>query len=223
VWLRKNKKDRTVPLELLYALQKARIKRRFDKLANDLQKKARWCHHYFFKRKELRVESWAHYAFLEEGLSTYGHKTSNIVESMNGVWKPFRALHPYWLLDATVEWCHEKYAERYNGAKEREQKVHLFTKYAQGLINKQRELARNRKYQVSKGENVYYCTNETKRNGTCYAASLMCSRILSTSKDMFFCAGKLCYGSLLYVCEGLQAALPSCLGRRAEESHAGQP
>ena len=87
VWLHTNKKDRTVPLELLYALQKARIKRHFDKLAKDLQKKARWCHHYFLKREELPVESWAHYAFLEEGLSTYGHKTSNIVESMNGVWK----------------------------------------------------------------------------------------------------------------------------------------
>jgi hypothetical protein len=102
VWLRKNKKDRAVPLELLYALRKARYKRRFDKLAKTLLKKARWVHHYFLKREELRVEDWAHYAFLEENISTYGHKASNIVESINGVWKPYRAMHPYWLLDAIV-------------------------------------------------------------------------------------------------------------------------
>jgi hypothetical protein len=30
----------------------------------------------------LPIKSWAHYAFLEEGLSTYGHKTSIIVESI---------------------------------------------------------------------------------------------------------------------------------------------
>ena len=175
VWLRKNKKDRTVPLELLYSLQKARIRRRFDKLAKELQRKARWCHHYFFKRDELPVESWAHYAFLEEGLSTYGHKTSNIVESMNGAWKPFRALHPYWLLDKTVEWCHNKYAERGAAAHERKREGHLFTKYAQDLIDRQRQLARNRKYKISQGRDVFYCTDETKRNGTRYSVSQMCS------------------------------------------------
>jgi hypothetical protein len=35
-------------------------------------------------------------------------------------------------------------------------------------MNKQRELARNRKYKASKGKDVYYCTDETKRNGTRY-------------------------------------------------------
>ena len=175
VWLRKNKKDRTVPLKLLYSLQKARIRRRFDKLAKELQRKARWCHHYFFKRDELPVESWAHYAFLEEGLSTYGHKTSNIIKPMNGAWKPFRALHPYWLLDKTVEWCHNKYAERGAAAHERKREGHLFTKYAQDLIDRQRQLARNRKYKISSGRDVFYCTDETKRNGTRYSVSQMCS------------------------------------------------
>jgi hypothetical protein len=175
VWLRKNKKDRTVPLELLYSLQKAQIRRRFDKLAKELQRKAHWCHHYFFKRDELPVESWAHYAFLEEGFSTYGHKTSNIVESMNGAWKPFRAMHPYWLLDSTVEWCHNMYAERGYETHERKRAGHLFTKYAQDLINRQRQLARNRKYKISSGRDVFYCTDETKRNGTRYSVSQMCS------------------------------------------------
>ena len=95
MWLRKNKKDRALPLELVYVLQKARTKRRFDYLAKKLLKKARWVHFYFLQRDELPIEDWAHYAFLEENISTYGHKTSNIVESINGVSKPFRAMHPY--------------------------------------------------------------------------------------------------------------------------------
>ena len=62
--------------------KKARIKSRFNQLALELKRKARWCHHYFFNREALPIESWAHYAFLEEGLSTYEHKTSIVVESI---------------------------------------------------------------------------------------------------------------------------------------------
>ena len=94
-------------------------------------------------------------------------------------------------------------------------------KYAQDLIDHQRQLARNRKYKISSGRDVFYCTDETKRNGTRYLVSQMCSCLLVTSKDMrFFGAGPLFFGSLLHVCERLQAALPSCMDRRAEAWHA---
>ena len=89
MWLRKNKKNRALPLELVYTRQKARTERRIDVLAKKLLKKACRVHFYFLQRDELLIESWAHYAFLKENISTYGHKTSNIVESINGVWKPF--------------------------------------------------------------------------------------------------------------------------------------
>ena len=84
-------------------------------------------------------------------------------------------MHPYWLLDATVEWCHNKYAKRATDAHERKRAGHLFTKYAQDLIDRQRQLARNRKYKISSGRDVFYCTDETKRNGTRYSVSQMCS------------------------------------------------
>ena len=106
-----------------------------------------------------------------------------------------------------MEWCHKKYAERYNYAMECKQKGHWFTYYTQDLINRQREIARNRKYKMSQGKDVFYCTDEMKRNGTRYLVSLMCSRKLIISKDRVF----LCRSALLWVAAACLSKTTSCL------------
>ena len=89
-------------------------------------------------REECGPEKWAHYVMLAEGVSPFGHRTSNIVECVNGAWLEHRANTPYNYFDTTQLWCFEKIAERYAEAVKMQQPGRQ-KDYAMGDVSHQRE------------------------------------------------------------------------------------
>ena len=48
------------------------------------------------------------YAYNQKGVRTYGHKTNNVAEIVNGVHKKLRGEHPLWFLHGFASWIGEK-------------------------------------------------------------------------------------------------------------------
>ena len=105
--------------------------------------------HDYFMREECGPEKWAHYKMLEDGVSPFGHRTSNIVECVNGAWLEYRGHAPYRFFDATQVWCFEKMAERYAEACKWEDQGKLVTPWAESLIKREMKLAMRHNYRYT--------------------------------------------------------------------------
>ena len=81
--MKSHKKKRVLPTDLMWAAQGARTKAEFDGVMRVIARKDKFVHKYLM-RDECPPQQWAHYASLKDGISTFGHRTSNIVESVNG-------------------------------------------------------------------------------------------------------------------------------------------
>lgn len=83
--------------------------------------------HYF---NELPHEQVYQYAMLKLGIATHGHKTSNAVESVNGVLVEYRHQSPLWFNDQLLKWIGQKIADRVTKITKWIEKGHFLTPYA---------------------------------------------------------------------------------------------
>ena len=70
------------------------------------------------------------YAMLKKGIATHGHKTSNAVESVNGVFVEYRHQSPLWFNDQLLKWIGQKIADRVHQITKHIEKGHFLTPYA---------------------------------------------------------------------------------------------
>lgn len=119
--------------------------------------------HDYFMREECGPEKWAHYIMLAEGVSPFGHRTSNIVECVNGAWLEHRAYAPYKFFDTTQLWCFEKIAERYAEAVKWQQEGKRITPWAMSLIKGETKLAMKHNYRYT----FFYCKSCKKGGQLC--------------------------------------------------------
>lgn len=75
------------------------------------------------------------YALNRDKVATHGHKTSNVVEVTNAIWKEARKNAPYRLNVVLLKWMGEKYAERVIRITKFMKEGHQFTKYCSDLWN----------------------------------------------------------------------------------------
>ena len=138
--MKANHKRRVLPVDLMWAAQGARTKGEFDRVMRVIARKDKNIHKYLM-RDTCPPEKWAHYASLKAGISTFGHRTSNIVESANGAWIGQRALHPYRSFNATMMWIFEKHSDRRYAALEWAKKGWIVTPWARELMKKEMYIA----------------------------------------------------------------------------------
>ena len=62
--------------------------------------------------KALNTSTFLAYHINALGYSRFGHDTSNIVESVNGIWGEFRDMPPLIMLDNIHTWTMKRIAER---------------------------------------------------------------------------------------------------------------
>ena len=139
--MKRHKKKRVLPVDLMWAAQGARTKSEFDDVMRVIGRKDKYVHRYLM-RSECPPEKWAHYASLKDGISTFGHRTSNIVELVISAWMGQRALHPYRFFDATIMWVFEKHSRRLYDAKSWLDKGWIVTPWARELMKKEMHIAR---------------------------------------------------------------------------------
>ena len=82
------------------------------------------------------------YRILQEGYTTHGHKTSNIVEIMNSVIGEARFRDPYYLNDFMLKWHGGKLAERQHIGNQLKVHNKLLTTYASTMLGKREPIAR---------------------------------------------------------------------------------
>ena len=102
--------------------------------------------HDYFMREECGPKKWDHFYFLEEGISPFGHRTSNIVECVNGAWLEYQKFAPCKLFNATQLWCFERKLERYDEAKKLLSEGKRITPWAKSLIKGGVNLVKKRNY-----------------------------------------------------------------------------
>ena len=138
--MKANKRRRILPVDLMWAAQGAQTKADFERVMKVIARKDKFFHRYLM-RDTCPPEKWVHYASLRDGYSTFGHRTSNIVESVNGAWMGQRALHPYRFFDATMMWIFEKQSTRRYAALEWAKKGWIVTPWARQLMKKEMYIA----------------------------------------------------------------------------------
>ena len=135
----------------------------YDKALGRLAQTSRMAAEYI---DDLPHEKTFTYKLVEEGYCTHGHCTSNLVEIMNGVWRPLRELAPYQMNNGILEWFAGKLAERQNIAKDMIKKKAVYTPYAADYIAKQELLAREETMQIHPlGGNVFRVTRRVFQSG----------------------------------------------------------
>ena len=77
------------------------------------------------------------YAYNQKGVRTYGHKTNNVAEIVNGVHKKLRGEHPLWFLHGFASWIGEKMQIRLDVMKNWVKSGHVLTPYATNEFMKQ--------------------------------------------------------------------------------------
>ena len=77
------KKKSGLPIDLMWAAQGARTKAEFDDVMRVIGRRDRFFYKYLI-REECPPSKWAHYASLKDGISTFEHRTSKVVDSVNG-------------------------------------------------------------------------------------------------------------------------------------------
>ena len=77
------------------------------------------------------------YAYNRKGVRTYGHKTNNVAEIVNGVHKKLRGEHPLWFLHGFTSWIGEKMQIRSDVMKDWIRSGHVLTPYATNEFMKQ--------------------------------------------------------------------------------------
>ena len=126
------------------------------------------------------------YRILEEGYTTHGHKTSNIVEIMNSVIGEARFRDPYYLNDFMLKWHGEKLAERQEIGKQLKAHNKLLTTYASSMLGKREAIARESPLEIkAQGNGIYLVTDENSeerhnvdlKNKTCTCYFLRTHRI----------------------------------------------
>ena len=126
------------------------------------------------------------YRILEEGYTTHGHKTSNIVEIMNSVIGEARNRDPYYLNDFMLKWHGEKLAERQEIGKHLKAHNKLLTTYASTMLGKREAIAREAPLEIkAQGNGIYLVTDEKSeerhnvdlKNKTCTCYFLRTHRI----------------------------------------------
>ena len=92
----------------------------------------------------------------KQGIPTFGHCTSNVVEGTNGVLEPARHKHPYEFLDEIVRYV----SQRTSHHETMFQKLHddgkLLTAFASTIFKESRDLARRRAYKIQAQANGTY-------------------------------------------------------------------
>jgi hypothetical protein len=90
---------------------------------------------------------------LEEGISCYGHTTSNLVEGWNGVVKGIRALHPVMMLERLVDMLNGYYTDHRAEAEKWQAEKKVLTPWAQKAREHEAALVKKGSYIVAKGGN----------------------------------------------------------------------
>ena len=139
--MKSHKNKRALPVDLMWVAQGAQTKAEFDDVMHVIGRKDIFFHKYLM-RDECLPQQWAHYASLKDGISTFGYRTSSIVESVNGAWMGQRALHPYRFFDATMMWVFKNHSRRLYDAKKWVKKGWIVTPWARELMQKEMYIAR---------------------------------------------------------------------------------
>ena len=101
------------------------------------------------------------YSILEQGYTTHGHNTSNIVEIMNNVITDARFHDPYFLIDFMLQWHGGKIAERQGIGEQITAENKLVTLYAYTMMCKREVFAREKQLKIkSQGNQIYLVTDE---------------------------------------------------------------
>ena len=101
------------------------------------------------------------YSILEQGYTTHGHNTSNIVEIMNNVIGDARFRDPYFLNDFILQWHGGKLAERQSIGEQITAANKLVTLYAYKMMGKREVFAREKQLKVkSQGDQIYLVTDD---------------------------------------------------------------
>ena len=141
----------------VFRIQKCNTKQDFTKSLNSLRRGFPHAADYL---DALPHHSTYLYAMLDNGLTTHGHKTSNVAEIVNNVISDVRFEHPYIFNDFLVKWHGEKFGERQDLIKEIQRREHLLTPYARRLLGKSEHKAREENLSVfDQGCNNYLVTH----------------------------------------------------------------
>lgn len=84
-----------------------------------------------------------HYAILQAGLTTHGHKTSNCVEILNNVIEDARHDDVIHFLDWVMQWFARKLGERQRLAAKYVAEKRIFTRYAGELYGRSERMAQH--------------------------------------------------------------------------------
>jgi len=126
--------------------------------------------------KEHDPSTWNYFSMAQKrGVGSFGHKTSNTVEGLNGTIVEFRKMHPYLFLDEFVQMLQASFAKHAAEVRKWKMESKLITPYASNIFAKEKELARSNNYDItvtSEPETVVVCDRTSTyrvRHTVCYS------------------------------------------------------
>ncbi len=118
--------------ELAWCLRKANTRALYEFWLAKIEEVCPAAAHYFDQMLGPHEHVYQ-YAMNDLKIGTHGHKTSNIVECLNGVFVDAREQAPYRLNDMVLQWCGEKLKERVDNMTKWIDEGHILTPYCHDL------------------------------------------------------------------------------------------
>ena len=109
-YLRNHKKSEKFADEEVWPLQQSKTQDEFRARLATLRSKCPNAADYF--EHHVNAEQVYLWSFLKNNIASFGHKTSNAVEALNGVFVTERHQMPYWFNDLILKWIGEKIHDR---------------------------------------------------------------------------------------------------------------
>ncbi len=107
------------------------------------------------------------YSILEQGYTTHGHNTSNIVEIMNNIIRKARYRDPYHLIDFMLKWHGRKLAERQDIGTKLKEKKRLLTIYGHTMLGIRENIAYEERLKAQEqGDGKYLVIHESDEGTT---------------------------------------------------------
>lgn len=157
--------------EVAWLLQKAKTEAEYNVHLTTLRAQSPMAAEYF--DNIAHPEQVFQYLFNQRNVPTHGHKTSNIVESTNGVFVTARHYTPYRMLNKIIGWQGKEFYSRQEQLKHWIDKGHFLTQYAHNLFCIQVEIAKRTSYSVTPaGANTFYVRNTDRPEATQYEVNL---------------------------------------------------
>lgn len=108
---------------------------------------------------------WSVNAMSRNGIPTFGHCTSNVVEGTNGVLAEMRARHPYMFIVFLVRYVSERLATHQNMIRFWCAQKKLLTPFASTLFKKSRAIAQRRGYEMrAQANDTFLVCDPTSKN-----------------------------------------------------------